>query len=76
MCDNDKRWLLVLNNIDDTSVLLDAYTTTSKIAAKLLRKYLPYCAHGCVIITTQNKEATLQLVEQRNIIALNPISAL
>lgn len=76
MCDTDERWLLVLDNVDDAGFLLDAHATTSKITVKPLREYLPYCAHGCVIITTRNKEAALQLAEQRDIIALNPMSAL
>ncbi|KAL5374129.1 hypothetical protein DPSP01_012190 [Paraphaeosphaeria sporulosa] len=76
MCDTDERWLLVLDNVDDTDFLFDAQATTSKMAAKPLQEYLPYCAHGCVLITTRNKEAALQLVEQRDIMALNPMNAL
>ncbi|KAF1978849.1 hypothetical protein BU23DRAFT_586689 [Bimuria novae-zelandiae CBS 107.79] len=76
MCDTDERWLLVLDNVDDAGFLFDAQATTSKIAAKPLHEYLPYCAHGCVIVTTRNKEAALQLVEQRDIIALDPMNAL
>ncbi|KAL5370852.1 hypothetical protein DPSP01_014632 [Paraphaeosphaeria sporulosa] len=76
MCDTDERWLLVLDNVDDAGFLFDAQATTSKMTAKPLHEYLPYCAHGCVIVTTRNKEAALQLVEQRDIIALDPMDAL
>jgi tetratricopeptide (TPR) repeat protein len=76
MCDTDERWLLVLDNVDDAGFLFDAQGTTSKTPAKPLHDYLPYCPHGCVIITTRNKEAALQLVEQRDMIALNPMDAL
>jgi tetratricopeptide (TPR) repeat protein len=73
MCDTDEQWLLVLDNVDDAGFLFDAQATT---AAKPLHEYLPYCAHGCVIVTTRNKEAALQLVEQRDIIGLDPMNAL
>ncbi|KAL5370883.1 hypothetical protein DPSP01_014617 [Paraphaeosphaeria sporulosa] len=76
MCDTDERWLLVLDNVDDAGFLFDPQATTSKIAAKPLHEYLPYCAHGCVIVITRNKEAALQLVEQRDIITLDPMNAL
>jgi hypothetical protein len=76
LCDTDERWLLVLDNVDDASFLFDAQATASQIAAKPLNKYLPCCAHGCIIVTTRNREAALQLVEQRDIIALNPMNAL
>jgi hypothetical protein len=76
LCDTDERWLLVLDNVDDAGFLFDVQAATSNIAAKPLHEYLPYCAHGCVVITTRNKEAALQLVEQRDMIALNPMNAL
>jgi hypothetical protein len=76
MCDTNERWLLVLDNVDDAGFLFDTQATTSKIAAKPLHEYLPCCAHGSVIVTTRNKEAALQLVEQRDIIALDPMNAL
>jgi hypothetical protein len=41
-----------------------------------VHEYLPYCAHGCVIVTPRNKEAALQLVEQRDIITLNRMNVL
>jgi tetratricopeptide (TPR) repeat protein len=76
MCDTNERWLLVLDNVDDAGFLFDTQATTSKMAAKPLHEYLPYCAHGSVLVTTRNKEAALQLVEQRDIIALDPMNAL
>ncbi|KAF2008302.1 hypothetical protein BU24DRAFT_138403, partial [Aaosphaeria arxii CBS 175.79] len=73
LCDSKQPWLLVLDNVDDASFLLEAQPASSKTAARPLREYLPYCEHGSILVTTRNKEAALQLVEQRNIITLDPM---
>ncbi|KAF2820272.1 hypothetical protein CC86DRAFT_387312 [Ophiobolus disseminans] len=74
LCDCKQRWLLVLDNVDDASFLLDAPTTSSKTAAKPLREYLPHCERGSVLITTWNKGIALKLVEQRDIISVEPMA--
>ncbi|KAF1974570.1 TPR-like protein [Bimuria novae-zelandiae CBS 107.79] len=76
LCDSKQPWLLVLDNVDDAGFLLDAETASSKNAAKPLREYFPHCERGSILVTTRNIEAALQLVEQRDIIALDPMSDL
>jgi hypothetical protein len=67
------RWLLVLDNVDEARFLLDCLDANPKAASRPLREYLPYCEHGSILITTRNKEAALKLVEQRDVIAVEPI---
>ncbi|KAF1969172.1 TPR-like protein [Bimuria novae-zelandiae CBS 107.79] len=77
--DSKERWLLVLDNVDDARFLLDAHahshglTSDSETAPKPLREYLPHCKRGSILITTRNKEAALKLVEQRDIVAVEPM---
>ncbi|KAF1976461.1 hypothetical protein BU23DRAFT_627867 [Bimuria novae-zelandiae CBS 107.79] len=73
LCDSKQPWLLVLDNVDDASFLLDAETASSQTAARPLREYLPHCEHGSILITSRSKEAALKLVEQRDIIRLDPM---
>ena len=69
----------MLDNVDDARFLLDAQATRrdqgddSKSAARPLRKYLPRCERGSALVTTRSKEAALKLVEQRNIIIVEPM---
>ncbi|RYP21051.1 hypothetical protein DL765_002458 [Monosporascus sp. GIB2] len=73
------RWILILDNVDDARFLLAAQgdsqdqRTDSEIASKPLREYLPYCDSGSILITTRNEDAALKLVEQRDIIAVEPM---
>jgi tetratricopeptide (TPR) repeat protein len=74
-------WLLVLDNLDDGAVLLTPQ------AAKLgpqssnreghfrrsLSAYLPQSQNGTILITTRTRSVTTQLVEQRDIIPINPM---
>ncbi|KAI8930725.1 hypothetical protein NX059_012334 [Plenodomus lindquistii] len=74
-----QRWLLVLDNLDDARFLLGAQANERgqsadvKSAARPLREYLPSCERGSILITTRNKEAALRLVEQRNIVSVEPM---
>lgn len=75
LCDTKEPWLLVLDNVDDASFLLDAQAIKSTTTAKPLREYLPHCDHGSILVTSRNKEAALQLVERDDIFALDSMSA-
>ena len=66
-------WLLVLDNVDDARFLLDRPDAHSKTASKPLREYLPHCERSSILITTRNKEAALRLVEQRDIVSVEPM---
>ena len=81
--DNRKgKWVLILDNIDDASFLVESRGTSQdgQINSmdsgnfRPLKLYLPQCLHGSILITTRSRNAALQLVEQRDIIAIEPIS--
>lgn len=71
--DVKQQWLLILDNVDDARFLLDHQTVNSASSSKPLREYLPNCERGSFLITTRNRGAALKLVEQRDIISINPM---
>jgi hypothetical protein len=81
LCDSRQRWLLVLDNVDDARFLLSdqadghdqAQTTNARVIRKPLREYLPHCERGSILVTTRSKEAALKLVEQRDIVSVEPM---
>ncbi|KAI8930738.1 hypothetical protein NX059_012346 [Plenodomus lindquistii] len=84
LCDCKQRWLLVLDNVDDARFLLSGQAkgdgqdqgqgqTSAQVIRKPLREYLPRCKRGSILVTTRNKEAALKLVEQRDIISVEPM---
>ncbi|KAF1828117.1 hypothetical protein BDW02DRAFT_283204, partial [Decorospora gaudefroyi] len=73
LCDCKQRWLLVLDNVDDARFLLDRLVVNPNAAAKPLGEYLPHCERGSILVTTRNKEAALRLVEQRDIVPVEPM---
>ncbi|RAQ98612.1 TPR-like protein [Stemphylium lycopersici] len=68
-----QKWLLVLDNVDDARFLLDCPTASPKTSSEPLCAYLPHCERGSVLVTTRNKEAARKLVEQRDIISVEPM---
>ncbi|KAH7119546.1 hypothetical protein B0J11DRAFT_582076 [Dendryphion nanum] len=77
--DGEGQWLLILDNVDDARFLLNSQANGHGQAAdstntrRPLRDYLPCCRHGSILVTTRNKEAALKLVEQRDIITVEPM---
>ncbi|KAH7116236.1 hypothetical protein B0J11DRAFT_443923 [Dendryphion nanum] len=77
--DGKGRWLLILDNVDDARFLLDSQANSHGQAAdsvssrRPLRDYLPQCEHGSILVTTRSKEAAMKLVEQRDIIVVEPM---
>jgi hypothetical protein len=77
--DRKGKWVLILDNVDDASFLVEARSTaqTNGIESGNLRPlvaYLPQCPHGSILITTRSRDMALKLVEQRNIIEVEPMS--
>jgi hypothetical protein len=78
------KWVLILDNLDDASFLVEAQTTsqdgrtngTGGGSLRPLVEYLPQCQNGTIIITTRSKAAALQLVEENNLIAVEPMEKL
>lgn len=73
--DRDKgRWLIVLDNADDASFLLDSPTTSVEQPAQRRIDYIPSCDHGTVIMTTRSKKDALKLVYESETIDVLPMS--
>ena len=75
------KWLLVLDGLDGVRSSYDALFTTaneperglSNTMRQLLSLYVPQCQHGSILLTTQDSEVALDLVEEKNIIAVEPM---
>ncbi|OAL55283.1 TPR-like protein [Pyrenochaeta sp. DS3sAY3a] len=73
LCSSKHQWLLVLDNVDDAHFLVRRPASDSNRGAQPLREYVPHCHQGSVLITTRNRQAAGMLVEQRDIIEVNPM---
>ena len=81
LCDCKQRWLLVLDNVDDARFLVDiqfssdsqGQITNAQVIRKPLREYFPHCERGSILVTTRNKEAALKLVNQRDVVSVDPM---
>jgi tetratricopeptide (TPR) repeat protein len=80
LCDSRKRWILILDNVDDSGYLfedqprsVDQASTSTSVPSRLI-DYLPQAENGAVLVTTRNKEAALRLVEPCNIIDIEPMN--
>ncbi|ORY62088.1 P-loop containing nucleoside triphosphate hydrolase protein, partial [Pseudomassariella vexata] len=75
------KWVLILDNLDDTGFLLESASPDRETDgldsgnSKLLVSYLPQCPNGSILITTRDKNAALQLVEQSSIITVEPMDS-
>lgn len=72
------KWLLILDNADDTRWLLEAHVTTGAVPVsgfqeRPLWEYLPQIQHGSALVMTRSRAAAVQLVEERDIIAVEPM---
>lgn len=75
------KWVLILDNVDDAGFLLEAPSAgrdgqTNGLEGKSSRplvSYVPQCQTGSVLVTTRSRNVALQLVEQRDIIAIEPM---
>jgi hypothetical protein len=80
--DRKGKWVLILDNVDDATFLVETPRTgqdgqTNGVGSGNLRplvSYLPQCPNGSILITTRSKHVALKLVEQRDIIAIKPMS--
>jgi hypothetical protein len=76
------KWVLILDNVDDAGFLVAANGTGRVDPAKSLGdkqsrpiiSYLPQSPNGSILITTRSQNAALKLVEQRDIIKIEPMS--
>ena len=77
--DDRRKWVLILDNVDDAGFLFDnpidiqSQPNSSGLTSRPLRDYLPQSQNGSVLITSRSREAARQLVEERDIIAVGPM---
>jgi hypothetical protein len=80
--DRKGKWVLILDNVDDAGFLVKAQSTgqdghTNSVGSgKALKEYLPHCSNGSILITTRTKVAALELVEDNNLIVVEPMEKL
>lgn len=75
------RWLLVLDNADEASYLLqpreemlDKMNESGAYAGeKRLYEHIPICPHGSVIVTTRSREMAASLVDDADMITVEPM---
>jgi tetratricopeptide (TPR) repeat protein len=72
---NNGRWLLVLDNADDAAALSPTDDGSKLIGAlqQHLSSYLPPSQHGSVLVTSRTKRAATQVVEDSDIILIEPM---
>ena len=63
------RWVIVLDNADDASFLVERDSRTGHA----LFGCLPVCEHGTVLITTRSDTAALSLVDRKETIGVRPM---
>jgi hypothetical protein len=75
-------WLLVLDNLDDGTVLSTSHGTTSRTQSsdsggqlrRPLAAYVPQSQHGTILITTRTRSIATQLVERKDVIPIDPMA--
>ncbi|KAF2802858.1 uncharacterized protein BDZ99DRAFT_503579 [Mytilinidion resinicola] len=75
------RWLLVLDNADDAAALSLPASNGQKTQAsdgdgappRYFSSYLPQSKNGSVLVTSRTRSVALQLVEERDIIPIEPM---
>ncbi len=63
-------WLLVLDNADDAAVLSP---TDGGALQRHLSRYIPSSRHGSVLVTSRTKRAAMQVVEDSDMIPIEPM---
>ncbi|KAJ2981246.1 hypothetical protein NQ176_g2146 [Zarea fungicola] len=74
-------WIIILDNVDDASFLTlpqrdtgAAATTITAAHPKQLISYIPKCQHGSILVTSRSRGAAQELVEDYNIITIDPMN--
>ena len=72
--------MLILDNLDNAGFLTAGGVSGDGHPADLddtssqpLIRYLPHCQHGSILVTSRSRKAASELVEGRNIIAVDPM---
>ena len=75
------KWVLVLDNADDATVLFETHTTAQKAQAsdssggptQSLSAYLPQSRNGSILVITRTRSVALKLAEDSDIISIEPM---
>ncbi|KAK6063282.1 Kinesin light chain 5 [Seiridium cupressi] len=74
-------WVLILDNVDDAGFLISTSTGNEAQSVKEentdsrpLLWYIPHCQHGSVLVTSRGISAALELVEDTDIVAVDPMN--
>jgi tetratricopeptide (TPR) repeat protein len=75
------KWVLILDNMDDAGFLVEGQSSsqegqTNGLDSGLERplgEYIPQCQNGSILITTRSRSAALKLVEEGNVIPVEPM---
>jgi tetratricopeptide (TPR) repeat protein len=75
------KWRLILDNVDDDHFLHEAPPANQhgsgsgqiSLSRQPLLEYLPHSQNGSILITTRSRKVALRLVEQSDIIAVEPM---
>ncbi|KAJ5667462.1 hypothetical protein N7507_003326 [Penicillium longicatenatum] len=71
-----RKWILVLDNLDDNRFLYEPrYSEGGQGGAKLPPvEYLPHNANGSIMITTRKRGVALDLVDENHLIRIGPMT--
>ena len=76
------KWLMILDNVDDASFLINARAVIQSQSSDSgrrtlppLRDYLPQSQNGSILITTRSRESALKLSERSDLIPVDPMDA-
>ena len=73
------KWVLILDNVDDAGFLVQTTYAEGRThgtgggSSRPLREYIPHCPNGSVLVTTRNRSAALELVEEKGFILVEPM---
>ncbi|CAK1368378.1 unnamed protein product [Cercospora beticola] len=68
-------WLMVLDNADDASFLLEPPTAAAETRRTQQRiDFVPSCEHGSVLITSRSKSEALKLVYEDDVVHVMPMN--
>ncbi|GIZ49813.1 hypothetical protein CKM354_001283800 [Cercospora kikuchii] len=68
-------WLMVLDNVDDASFLLEPPPTTAETRRTQRRiDFVPFCEHGSVLITSRSESEALKMVYEDDVVHVMPMN--
>ncbi len=83
LCGCEGKWLLILDNLDNTDLLPEAEDTgrggqwisIDSEPRQPMSAYLSQNQNGSILVTSRSQAAALKLVEEKNIVAVQPMAS-